>query len=247
MKTDFRKRVWGTTLVALVLNTRIATAAEPDPSATPVGIWKWGWSTPAGQVVDMTLRVRADGTNYSGYILGRNNKQIPIQKFSFTPPNLAFEVPREVHGHKSMARYQGELKEHRLAGRMEFERDGEPRQREWNASRNPESLKPRQPGLRGLWRYQVKAGDGDALELTVRFRFENGKLLGYNRVFDDEVPVTDLESKEGEIKFNVAREWDGKKFTARYRGKAMGDLIKGTIESDFTGTMQTYDWVAWRD
>lgn len=228
------------------LQTQLA-AAEPDPSSTPAGTWKWGWTTPSGQVVDLTMRVRQDGTNFNGFLLGRNNVQIPIDKFTFHDQVLSFEAPRDVHGQQSMAKFKGELKEHKLSGQMIFERDGETRVRDWNASRNPETMKPRQPGLRGLWRYKVKPADGDAIDLTVRFRFENGKLLGFNKVFDNEVPVTDLESKNGEIKFNVAREWDGKKFTARYQGKATGDVIKGTIESDFTGKMQTYEWVAWRD
>ena len=45
-----------------------------------------------------------------------------------------------------------------------------------------------------------------------------------------------------EITFKVIRDRDGRKVTAKYKGKITGDTVKGKVESDWSGDWQTLDW-----
>ena len=50
----------------------------------------------------------------------------------------------------------------------------------------------------------------------------------------------ELRGKRGA--FTVVREREGRKVTAKYKGKISGDKIKGTVESVWTGDWQTLEW-----
>ena len=51
-----------------------------------------------------------------------------------------------------------------------------------------------------------------------------------------------LKITDDEITFKVIRDRDGRKVTAKYKGKITGDTVKGKVESDWSGDWQTLDW-----
>jgi hypothetical protein len=67
--------------------------------------------------------------------------------------------------------------------------------------------------------------------MSVKLKLADGKLTGSVPGRDGaETPITDAEYKDGQVKFTVTREREGRKMTAKYQGKVSGDTIKGTIE-----------------
>lgn len=82
----------------------------------------------------------------------------------------------------------------------------------------------------GTWKWSVTYND-QTREMSVKLKLADGKLTGAVPGRDGaETPITDAEFKDGQVKFTVTREREGRKMTAKYQGKVSGDTIKGTIE-----------------
>jgi hypothetical protein len=82
----------------------------------------------------------------------------------------------------------------------------------------------------GTWKWSV-TWNNQAREMSVKLKLADGKLTGSVPGRDGaETPITDAEYKDGQVKFTVTREREGRKMTAKYQGKVSGDTIKGTIE-----------------
>lgn len=98
----------------------------------------------------------------------------------------------------------------------------------------------------GTWKWTVKYGD-QSREMSLKLKLTDGKLTGSVPGRDGkETPITDAQFKDGQVKFTVVREREGRKMTAKYEGKVSGDTIKGTIEFERGGEAQKRDWEAKR-
>lgn len=81
----------------------------------------------------------------------------------------------------------------------------------------------------GSWSWTVATPNGD-IAISARFEHKDGLLTGtYTSPFG-EAPISDGSFKDDAIAFSVEREFDGNKFTIKYRGKLDGDSIKGSLE-----------------
>jgi hypothetical protein len=101
------------------------------------------------------------------------------------------------------------------------------------------------PPFNGTWKWTFTMPDGSKLEPRVKLRQDGARLTGTARFRAD----TDVEIRNGviqgsQVSFQVVRERDGQIVTTTYRGKLGGETIKGTIESDWSGTKKTYPWEA---
>lgn len=112
----------------------LARAAE---NADPSGTWKWT-ARFGDQTREVTLKLKLEGDKLSGAILGRNNREIPITDAQFKEGQISFSVTRERNGQKFTTRYSGKLEGDTIKGKQEFERDGQKRERDWQATRAKE-------------------------------------------------------------------------------------------------------------
>ena len=71
---------------------------------------------------------------------------------------------------------------------------------------------------------------------------DGDKLTGATVRNDNETAIQDGKVAGDEVSFTVVRERDGRKVTAKYKGKIKGDSVKGTLESDWSGDWQTLEW-----
>lgn len=219
-----------------------------DPATNGVsGVWKWGWTTPAGQTIDHTARITQEGTRIDGHLLGPNNTQWPIKNGLADSNTIRFEVSRDLHGTPVLYRYEGRLQGDHITGLLSWERDGELRNREWDALKQTNSPPPARRGtIEGAWKYTVKTETGEGIDLTVRFKRDGRNLTGINRVLDNDIPIQDGTIEEGRVRFKVVNQYEGRTITTTYDGRVVGDTLRGTLESDFTGQRKTYDWLARR-
>jgi len=98
----------------------------------------------------------------------------------------------------------------------------------------------------GTWKWSVTYND-QTREMSVKLKLADGKLTGSVPGREGrETPITDAEYKDGQVKFSVTREREGRKMTAKYQGKVSGDTIKGTIETERDGQARKRDWEAKR-
>lgn len=99
----------------------------------------------------------------------------------------------------------------------------------------------------GTWKWTVTRNN-QSRDVTLKLKLEGDKLSGSMPGRDNtEVAIDDASFKDNEITFSVTREFNGNKFTTKYKGKLDGDTIKGTTESVRDGQTRTRDWEAKRD
>jgi hypothetical protein len=105
----------------------------------------------------------------------------------------------------------------------------------------------------GTWTWtQPGRNGGPDRKSTLKLKAEGDKLTGTISAPGRQGASTDTEISDGKIKgdevsFNVTREFNGTKFTAKYNGKVSGDSIKGKVETERNGNANSRDWEAKRE
>lgn len=109
-------------------------------NATPTGTWSW--STPGrngGEARKTTLKLKAEGEKLTGTVsmAGRQGQAVEteISDGKVKGDDISFSVTREFNGNKFTAKYSGKVTADTIKGKMETERDGNVRSRDWEAKR----------------------------------------------------------------------------------------------------------------
>jgi hypothetical protein len=101
------------------------------------------------------------------------------------------------------------------------------------------------PDPNGTWKYTADV-NGQSIEVTIKLKLDGEKLTGSVIVNDNETKIEDSKYKEGEVSFTVNPEFNGNKFTIKYKGKIKGDSFKGKREIDRDGEKTTREFEAKR-
>ena len=109
-------------------------ALRADDKANPTGTWKWTVNI-NNQEREMTLKLKLDGDKLTGSMVGRNGQDTPIEDGKFKDGEVSFKVTRERMGNKFTIKYTGKVSGDTIKGKTEFERDGQPQSRDWEAKR----------------------------------------------------------------------------------------------------------------
>ena len=105
----------------------------------------------------------------------------------------------------------------------------------------------------GTWTWSTPGRDGgEARKSTLKLKADGDKVTGTVSAPGREGQTRDVEITNGklkgdEISFDVVREFNGNKMTAKYSGKISGDSIKGKIETERDGNARSRDWEAKRE
>ena len=120
-------------LTACLLFATVVAQAD-DKKADPTGTWKWSMTGQNGQTRETTLKLKLDGDKLTGSVSGRNG-DTAIDDAKIKDGEITFAVTREFNGNKFTAKYKGKLSGDSIKGKVETERDGEKRDRDWEAKR----------------------------------------------------------------------------------------------------------------
>jgi hypothetical protein len=101
------------------------------------GTWKWT-VTFGDQTREVSAKLKLDGEKVTGTIPGRNNTETAIENGTFKDGAISFSVTRERDGQKFTSKYSGKVEGDTIKGKIESERDGQTRSREWEAKRAKE-------------------------------------------------------------------------------------------------------------
>ncbi len=242
MKTP--KSLWlpcaALTLASLALALTVG-AANGDKTANPTGTWKWTFEMQGGQTIDLSVKLKLEGDKLTGTFIGRDGTETAIQEAQFKHDEVSFTVVRERDGQKMTFKYAGKLAGDTLTGKVETERDGQTRSRDWLAKRATAT-----GSATGTWKWTLEIPNGQTLEFSAKLTQEGDKLTGAQMVGDQERPISEGTIKGGEIRFKVVSKRDDRTVTSNYRGKLDGDTIKGKWDSDWSGEVVTRDWEAKR-
>jgi hypothetical protein len=124
-------------VAAIVLAFAAPAVARADDKANPTGTWKWTVNF-GGQDREITLKLKADGDKLTGAIVRANAQETKIDDGTFKDGEVSFTVTRERNGQKFTMKYKGKVSGDTIKGKTEFERDGQPQSRDWEAKRAKE-------------------------------------------------------------------------------------------------------------
>jgi hypothetical protein len=212
------------------------TAIAAQAADTAAGTWKWTFNAQNGDTIDSTMVIAQDGEKLTGTLNNRFGKS-EITEGTIKDNQVSFKTKRELNGQEFVVKYTGKLQGEKIIGKTEFQRDGQVREREWEAKREPSKA-----SAAGTWNTALILPDGNRIEGSLRFKTEGDKLTGAVIRNESETPIQDGKIAGDEISFKVLREREGRTVTAKYKGKISGDKLKGKVESDWSGDWQTLDW-----
>jgi hypothetical protein len=125
-----RKMVTAAVVMALI---GLVAAARAADKPNPTGTWKWS-VTFNNQTRDLTLKLKLEGDKLTGAMV-RGDQETAIEDATFKDGEIAFKVTRERNGQKFTSKYSGKLDGDTIKGKIESERNGQTRSRDWEAKR----------------------------------------------------------------------------------------------------------------
>jgi hypothetical protein len=136
-RTNPLVRFFITVATAAVLSVgAVAQLKAADASGT------WTWSTPGrdgGEARKSTLKLKVEGEKLTGTMSapGRDgqSRNIEISDGKIKGDDISFAVVREINGNKFTAKYSGKVSGDSIKGKVETEREGQARSRDWEAKR----------------------------------------------------------------------------------------------------------------
>ena len=101
--------------------------------------------------------------------------------------------------------------------------------------------------LTGTWKVRLMFGGRVGRISILQFHRDgptlSGEMLDY---VGGKTELDKLQYDQGNLSFEVSREWDGRKFTAEYTGIVADDKIEGTTEYQRRGRARSLNWEATR-
>ena len=212
----------------------LAAVASFGAETNAAGVWKWSLTEQTGETV---LTLKQEGEKLTGSYTNQFGKA-DITDGSLKAGDISFKVKRDFNGQAFVIKYSGKLSGDKITGKAEFDIEGETRALDWNAKRDSAKA----AAASGNWNTALILGDGNRIEGTLKLKQDGNKLTGATVRNENETQIQDGKITGDEITFTVIRERDGRKVTAKYKGKITGDTVKGKVESDWSGDWQTLDW-----
>ncbi len=99
----------------------------------------------------------------------------------------------------------------------------------------------------GKWVYTLDVSLDTSLDFTAEFKQDGENVTGFVTVQELKTAIEKGKFKDGQLTFEIPREYGGVKFTSRYAGKLTGDTLKGKIVSGTAPVERTYEWSAKRE
>ena len=113
-----------------------ADDADKDSKAKVDGTWKWSFTTQNGDKREGSAKLKQEGDKVTGTIAGRQGNDTEIKDGKIDKDGtLSFTVTREFNGNSMTQKYTGKVEGDTIKGKMETTRDGQTRERDWEAKR----------------------------------------------------------------------------------------------------------------
>ena len=126
------------TVTAFAPFSRAADEAKPDVNGT----WKWSLTTPNGDEISISAKLKQEGDKVTGTYYGRNNTESPIKDGKLTGNELKFSVVRDINGGQITMNYSGKVEGDKITGKSEFKmQDQDARTMDWKATREKSASK----------------------------------------------------------------------------------------------------------
>ena len=98
----------------------------------------------------------------------------------------------------------------------------------------------------GKWTYTLELSLDTALDFTADLKQDGETVTGFVLVQELKTAIEKGKFKDGQLTFEIPREYGGVKFMSRYTGKLTGDTLTGKNVSGTAPVERTYEWNAKR-
>jgi hypothetical protein len=245
--------------LAGMFSVALCVRAADEKKGNLDGTWKWSITGQDGQTFDASVKLKQDGEKVTGTYVGRDNQESAIADGKIKDGELSFVVTREFNGNKIVFHYHGKVEGDAIKGKIDSERDGQTRSRDWEAKRDAKAGdkkdsdqkdgdKKDAASVAGTWKYTFTRPDGTTMDWTLKLKQDGEKVTGnaVNDANNSEVEIKQGKISGNDVTFEVERERDGNKFIVHYNGKLEGDAMKGKVTVNFNGEDRSFDWEAKR-
>lgn len=99
----------------------------------------------------------------------------------------------------------------------------------------------------GKWTYTLEVSLDTSVDFIAEFKQDGENVTGSVTVQELKTAIEKGKFKDGQLTFEIPREYGGVKFTSRYSGKLAGDKLTGKIVSGAAPVERTYEWSARRE
>lgn len=112
-----------------------------DKKVDPTGTWTWtSQGRGGGQERKSTLKLKLEGEKLTGAMVtpgrqGGDPRETPIEDGKIKGDEISFTITREFNNNKMVFKYSGKVSGDTLKGKIDSERDGQTRSRDWEAKR----------------------------------------------------------------------------------------------------------------
>ena len=124
---------FGSFLAVVAVMAFVVPALAEDKGKVD-GTWKWSQAGQNGQTRESTVKLKQEGDKVTGVMVGRNG-ETEIKDGKVKDGEVSFSVTREFNGNSFTAKYHGKVEGDTIKGKVETERNGQTRERDWEAKR----------------------------------------------------------------------------------------------------------------
>ena len=100
----------------------------------------------------------------------------------------------------------------------------------------------------GTWTWKFQRQDGEEVTSTLKIKQDGEKLTGKLNSFGSEADIAEGKvDKDGNVSFQVVRDFGGNQVTIKYKGKVEGDTMKLKAEFERDGEVRMREFEAKRE
>ena len=131
-------------LCAFLALGMLVQAQAQEKKANPTGTWTWTMAgRNGGPDRKMTLKLKVEDGKLTGKLItpGRDGQDVEtkIEEGAIKGEEFSFNVTREFNGNKMTSKYTGKIVDGAIKGKIETERNGQTRSRDWEAKKGQEA------------------------------------------------------------------------------------------------------------
>jgi hypothetical protein len=140
---QLNRSFFATTLVTAACTLFVGLLPALQAADAAAGTWSWTMAgRQGGEPRKMTLTLKVEGGKLTGKLSapgrqGGEARDTEISDGKIKGDEISFNVVREYNGNKMTTKYSGKVTGDTLKGKIETERDGQTRSRDWEAKREP--------------------------------------------------------------------------------------------------------------
>ncbi len=217
----------------------VKAKTEKKTSVDPSGTWKWEREFRETVLRStLVLKKEADG-KLTGTLQtifgdggGPGSDPVKIDNGKIDGDKVTFSVTRSFNDNEFTIDYVGKYANGKLGGTYTLDFGNGPREFAWDAKRFVSA-----DALVGKWNLKFEGPNGQPIESSMTIKKDDkDKLAGtYHSRFFGDAPMTKLVLKDGDLSFVVVFKTGNGEFPIAYSGKPVGDMMKGTLTTEFGG------------